>query len=350
MSKIKNQKKYNSATQRFTKVILQNEKGLAFSNAKNIVIADEEDSKLDYIIFCNGNRVKDISKDLITPYGQRDYVDRISKYFERHKKNVFVEHILLDNDAPLNVEVKTISNHINKLSVKEKCRSLQLIGHSKGADIYFNIPKYFKNMETYKMSSMYLTAPPYEGCFIAEKTNFLGNANKVIMSQLPYPLSEYTFEALKKYYERMHSNSYMDNDIARIGYKSANYDPSFIRDMFSIDNLLAIQKLNYFHNFVTGIDEKTLLKSIKQRDYVSIAMCLIDKYFIDKPSDGFIEQSSQLAINKYLNIKNTIIPSTTHYFLSQDENLEMLLDIVNDQIDQIKEKELLNKKRVYIKL
>ena len=91
------------------------------------------------------------------------------------------------------------------------------------------------------------------------------------------------------------------------------------------------------------------MNSIKQNDLISIGMCLIDKYFIDGPSDGFVEQKSQQAINKYMEINNSIIPSSTHFFLSHDDELEMILQIVNNQIEQLKEKTIPNRNYTLIK-
>ena len=73
-------------------------------------------------------------------------------------------------------------------------------------------------------------------------------------------------------------------------------------------------------------------------------MCLIDKYFMEEPTDGFIERKSQNSINNYFDHPSIFIPSTTHYFLTHPEEMGIVLDTVNNDIDDFKEREAYKQK------
>ena len=94
--------KYDLSSKKFDKKVLKKDKPKALAYVYDKIIYEENDNSYEYIIFANGNRAKDISKDGEHPYGIRDYVGRIKEYFNTKKKNIIIVHILVDNDAPLN--------------------------------------------------------------------------------------------------------------------------------------------------------------------------------------------------------------------------------------------------------
>ena len=335
MTTIKNLKKYSLEDKKFKIDNLDNK---SFSVSRKKFISDESNTDFDYIILVNGNRAMDVTKDGIHPYGQRDYVERIGNYFLKQKKNVIVEHILLDNDAPLALESIMLADHVDKLASKDNIKTINLIGHSKGGALLFNSPKYFRNESSFKKTTITTTASPFMGCLLATPTFFLPQVRDVVYSQLPEYLAKPTYDALVNYYTKISSGSHMDNDIALSSFSSENYDPNFIAGMFDLANINAMKKIRFYQNYVTEIDDKTILDSIKRRDFTSVGMCLMDEFFMNEITDGFVEKSSQESVKDHLDIKMNSLKSRTHYFLTHDDDLEFILSSIDEKIDEYNER------------
>ena len=334
MTKIHPVGKYKESKKLFIREITPDQLGKAFAISYNKVTCDEESEDLDVIIFANGNRVKDVSKDNLHSYQERDYVSKISNYFKNKNKNVLIFHILLDPDISLNIDSQIFAHYIDYLASKQNIRTINLIGHSKCGPVFFNMPKYFKNPHSYEKTSLVTTASPFAGCLIASPKLFFKEVKAVVDNTLPAPLNNIVFNALLKYYNNTSSNSCMDNDIALPGYESENYDPEFIRRLFDLANINAIKQLRYYHNFTTGIDNTSLMKSLRRRDFTSVGLCLMDRYFMDELTDGFIEVSSQEKVNEHLDHPSSEVKGATHYFLSHEDELAIILDYVNEKIDE----------------
>jgi hypothetical protein len=329
MTNIKNIAKYNLENGGFNNSNLDN-KGLSIAVDK--VVYDENDTSYDYIILVNGNRAMDVTKDGVHPFGVRDYVKRICDYLKNKKRNYVVEHILLDNDAPLMEEAKIIASHVDLLSQDENVNTVNLIGHSKGGTIMFNIPKFLKNTKSLEKTSITTTATPFRGCLLASPKIFLEHVKKVVYGQLPPNIAKYTYEALVNYYKNLSSDSHMDNDIALPGYESDHYDPNFIAGMFDPINIRAMQKIRFFQNYVTWIDDYTIVDSLRRGDFTSVGMCLLDKFFMSEVTDGFVETKSQQSVSNHMEVKTNNFKSRTHYFLTHDEDLAIVLDSINEKI------------------
>ena len=138
----------------------------------------------------------------------------------------------------------------------------------------------------------------------------------------------------------------MDNDIALPGYSSDKYDPTYIAGMFDQENIEAMKKLRYYRNFVTGIDECTLFDSLRRGDFTGVGMYLIDKFFMDEKTDGFVETKSQESVEKHMDVRTTCLKSRTHCYLSHDDDLGLLLDTVSDLLDEHKDKCLRKIKKI----
>ena len=340
--------KYNLSSKKFDKKVLKKDKPKSLSYVYDKIIYEENDNSYEYIIFANGNRAKDISKDGEHPYGRRDYVGRIKEYFNTKKKNIIIVHILVDNDAPLNLEAQIIANYIDRISQCKNTNSISLIGHSKCGAMFFNTPKYFKQESSFEKTHIYTSATPYQGCLIATPKLFLKQVKNVIDIQLPFPLNILTYNALEMYYSSISSNSHMDNDIALPGYVTDNYDPQFIAKMFDEENIRAIKKVHGFYNIITGIDDETIYKYLERKDFTSVGMCLMDLFFMEETTDGFIEVKSQESVSKHLDANSIRINSTSHYYLAHNDELGIVLDIVNENIDKYNEEK--NDKRLSKKI
>ena len=337
--------KYNEETKSFSSIIDDSKLGIALSIVQNKFQYDENNDHFDYIIFANGNRVRDVSKDGIHPFPEKDYTERIKRYFARQNKNVIIEHILLDNDAPLNLETKLIASYIDSLSKEENIDTINLIGHSKCGTLFFNMPKYFKSETSFTKTAIATTAPPFEGCLIAAPKYFLREVKAVVDNNFPAPINNMIFNALTKYYLSLHSCSHMDNDICIPGYNKELYDPTFILHMFDLANINAIKKIRKYQNFTTGIDDNTLMNSLRRGDFTSVGMCLIDCFFMSELTDGFVETRSQESVNNHLQNPSTRIKSSTHYFLTHDDEIAIVLDFINSSIDEFKDKETYTKRK-----
>ena len=257
-------------------------------------------------------------------------------------------------DAPLAEEAKLIAEKVDEIAAKETTNTINLIGHSKCGTMFFNMPKFFQNEESYKKSNIYTSAAPFQGCLIASPKFFLKQVKESINSALPSPLNTLVYKALKKHYRNVHSNSHMDYDISRIGNVAENYDPDFIAGMFDYENIEAMKRVNFYHNFTTGIDNVSLIKALRRLDYLSIGLCLASLAtgkFVDyndiptegitkitQTTDGFIEVSSQESVRKHLDVPTKKISSATHFYLSHDDEVRVILDVVNETIDRINSK------------
>lgn len=338
MAKIIPVKKYDILSDTFTAEINKQNRVNSLSYVKDEYIHDESDTNYEYIIFANGYRVKDITLDGLNTYGENNFTRRIVNYFKNKKKNVVVIHILLDSDAPLDLEAKIIAKHVDQLARQDNVSTINLIGHSKCGAMFFNMPKYFKNKRSFEKSFIYTSAAPFRGCLIASPRLFLHQVKEAVFSKLPKPISELTFKALKKYYNTSSSNSHMDNDIAIPGTLTERYDPDFIRCTFDKANIEAIKKVRKFQNFITGVDDESLVKSLKRQDYTSVGLCLMDRYFMDETTDGFIELRSQESVSEYVDVPTIRIASATHNYLAHNDELGIILDSVNQNIDEEHEK------------
>ena len=146
MNKIELIAKYNEEKEEFLKNVSPNERLLALSKISTTVISDEANDHYDYILFTNGNRAKDVTKDGYHPYERRDYCKKIADYFKNKKKNVLIDSILLDNDSPLTLETKMIAEFIDDIASDENIDTINIIGHSKCGAMAFNLPKYFQDI------------------------------------------------------------------------------------------------------------------------------------------------------------------------------------------------------------
>ena len=329
--------KYDFNKKTFLTTIDEKDKNKALSVVRKIVINDESNPKFDVILFANGNRAKDITKDGVSPYTERDYTEKISRYFKHDNKNLIIEHILLDNDSPLDTESQLFAQYIDNLSSIENIDTISVIGHSKCGTVFFNTPKYLNNDDSYKKLSITTTATPFNGCLLASPMLFLGKVKKIIDNKLPIPLNVLVFNALVNYYSSISSGSHMDNDIALKGYSSDKYDPDFIAKMLDVDNIEAVKKIRKYTNFITGIDDESLKKSLARKDFTSVGMCLLDRYFMEEVTDGFVEVKSQEKVDEYFDSSHRV-KSATHYFLSHEDELSIVLDSINDDIEEYKDK------------
>ena len=147
-------------------------------------------------------------------------------------------------------------------------------------------------------------------------------------------------EGLTKLYESFSSNSHMDYDIAIPGGANSKYDKSFIKNLLSEENISMISKINSYHNIYTKIESDTFKKCLKTGDLTGMVLCLIDDIVFTEKSDGIVPLSSQQALEN-LNpegLKIHQVKSSTHNIFGNVQDAYEVFSIINDEIDETKEK------------
>ena len=302
----------------------------------------------DYIVFCTGSRVENFSHDAKTASSKKENMQYAINYFENIHKNTYIKMILLDADAPLKESGRKISSYIDILANNRKSNSVNLIGFSKGGVMCFDMIKILKSPHTLQKTNLFTVATPFSGTvfgspqLIYEKLNqyfynLIGNTN----------IARIISKTLMPIYNTISSNSHMDYDIAIPGSIPESlmdfYDPTLIKNIFSNENINAVKKLMSYKNIYSGIDEDTLKECFKNRDFLGIALCLLNYIIFDKPADGLVDLDSQKSIERYYKgISTSTISSTTHSLFSNPRAFHELLWIINDTIDET------NEKKVYI--
>lgn len=309
-------------------------------------IINDIEQGIDYVILAYGTRLENHSKKC---NGFRESVmgvDKVISYFKDRNKNVVIQLLLLDADAPLIEESKFLAKHIDLLSMLPKTNSVNLIGLSKCGAMAFYVPKYFVNPESYNKTNIYTVATPFDGTKMASPKLFYPELKQFVFSKLgDNKLSNIVYNGLVSIYDGELSDSHMDYDIAVLGgvpeEKIHLYDESFIKNIFSMENIKAIKKISNYRNFVTGIDDKTFGEALRTMNFSGIGLCILNNYFFEGKSDGMVMTESQRLVEskiELLDFKSYILSSSHHHVTSNNRVFNNLLHIVNDTIDEHTEK------------
>lgn len=259
---------------------------------------------------------------------------------------------MMDKDAPLKKQAKILVNYINKTSKKDNCNSIIILGYSKSGVMSFEMLKSI-DKTNYNKISLYNIATPYTGTKMASPKFLYNDANLLINKYIHQKkLEEKVYNFLVNVHNNISSNSHMDYDISLPNgipdeYLD-KYDETLLKNIFSNDNLITAKRIKRFKNFTTGIDENTLKRAILKTDVTGIGLCIINNLFMDKVSDGFVTTKSQEEISKHMDIKNIHIKSAHHDLFSDNKYSNKLLDIINDDLEEDKEKLLVKNKKIYL--
>lgn len=305
------------------------------------VIHDESDNGFHYILIADGYRVENLSKNAETISDRKDGIKRVINYFEKKKDNYRIELLLIDNDAPLKEEGKYFASYIDSLAESDRVKSINYIGFSKCGVIGFDMIKYIRTMKGLAKTNIFCVSSPYTGTIMASPKIIEREAKRIIQAKLgENDFSKRVLNALLNYYHKILSNSHMDFDIALkdgVGDKYLDrYDPSFLNDIFSTDNVLASTKPNHFQNICTVIDAKATRAILKSCDLVGIGLLLLNELFFKEPSDGLVTLRAQQSIEPHINSKNNsnnLILSSPHGVLEHPVANE-LLDTVDTVIEE----------------
>lgn len=305
------------------------------------VIYDESDQGKHYILIADGYRVENLSKDTETVNDRKDGIRNVINFFDRKKDNYHIELLLVDNDAPLREDGKFFATYIDHLAANNKVKSINYLGFSKCGVIGFDMIKYIKTAKGLAKTNVYCISSPFTGTLVASPKILEREARMIIEAKLgKNAFSEKVSNALIRFYKKALSNSHMDFDIALPGgvgdeYRNS-YDPSFLENIFSSENIQASIRPNHFQNICTVITEQTTKDILRKCDLVGLGLLIMNEVFFDEPSDGLVALSAQCSIEPHIqtrdNPNNLIIPSP-HSVLTHPYR-DDLLNVVETTIEK----------------
>lgn len=324
--------------------------GRCFAVAGYTGIINNISEKVNYIIIGAGTRVEDHSKDFSNINEKKLRIDTVINHYSRKNGNYCIRAFLMDADAPIIEDAKLLAEYVDALAVLPTTNSINIIGLSKSSDMNFYMPRFFKEMESFRKTNMFNIAPPYTGTRLASPLLFYPDVKKFIVSKLgDTMLASLVYNSLIKVYEGVSSNSHMDYDIAIPGgipkEKYNFYDESFIKNIFSNENIQAIKNLNSFKNIITGIDKDTWKEAIRTGNFTGLGLCLLDDIFFENKSDGMVYVDAQREVENVLDIKSHVLKSTHHDVNSNTRAFREVLGIVDDTLEENEEKKIFYKSR-----
>lgn len=352
MGKIEVLGKWNLKTADWSTQITDKQRGRASSLGVYEDIIVNPNEGINYIIIALGSRVEDHSNDYLTIKEKEISVNKIISYFSKQNKNIAIRTFLMDADAPIKEDAKLIANYIDTLASKETTSTINLIGVSKCGTMSFYVPKYFTSPKSYQKTNVYTIASPFTGTKMASPKIFYPEVKELIKKvTCTTKLTDQIYQKLVSIYEGISSNSHMDYDIAIPGgvpeEKSSIYDETFIRDIFNQENIDAVERLNSYQNFITGIDRKTLPEAIATANTTGIGLCVIDKLFFDEQSDGLVPTKEQHKVEDVLsgnNFKVHTLASAHHDVIGTSRQLNEVLWNVTDTIEEQQDRKIYTKK------
>ena len=291
---------------------------------------------VNYVIVSFGSRIEDHMADNKHIKDDSFNIDKMRSYLDSSDHNFLVKYIMLDADAPLVEDARKIADYVDSLSSKTDTSTINLIGLSKGGMINMYVPQMFKNSNSLRKTSIYNVATPYVGTLLASPSMFYPRVKELVVSKLGNNrFADIVYKVLICLYESISSNSHMDYDIAKkdgiLPEKSFCYDKEFVEKVFCEENIEALKKISSVHNFVTNITGDVFTNAIKDKDYLAIGLCILNKWFFNGESDGLVKTSEQYLIENYLDIQSTRLASS-HVFFNNAE-LYKVLESVYENAD-----------------
>ena len=319
--------------------------GMSLAIAEYDAIKNNDSNKYDYIIYCYGSRVEDHSKDAYNIKTSQAHVNKILNYFKNKKHNIIVRFVMLDKDAPLKEDGMILAKYVNYLCNKDDCNSVSILGYSKSGVMFFDMIKYI-NKNSFSKINLYNVATPYIGTKMASPKIIYNDVKTYINSHISNKvLANKLYDSLISFYEGISSNSHMDYDIALPNGipddRLDRYDETLIKNLLLQDNLDAINSINRFENYTTGIDNTTLRRALLTSNINGIGMCLINDMLMGKNSDGFVHTSSEEVITNYVDISNKHIKGAHHDLMSDSLYCNEVLFNINENLMEDSEKSLI---------
>jgi len=329
--------------------------GTSFGIATYEPIKNIDGEEFDYIVISSGCRIENFTKDSRTINESHSAISKFIDFFANQKRNVLIKLIMLDKDDPLKEQGKLLASQIDLWASLPETKSINFLGHSKAAIMSFDMLKYFKNPLSYLKTNLYTTCAPFTGTIIASPDKITQRIEASLKERIPSKLLIDMLMKIVNYInDSMSSYSHMDFDIAPPGSISPEYmhlyDPSFITDIFSENNLNALSRLKSYTNICTKIDDGTLKDCIATANYVGVGLCLLDELVFDEPSDGFVTYSSQRLVEKHVlnrEFKSVLLRSSHHGFMTSMRLTRDVMGVMEENLemqDEIKQYRLCEKR------
>jgi len=319
--------------------------GKSFGIVDYDYIQNRKDKEYDVIIFCTGCRIENVSKDNISVKDSKNGIKRSLDFFQNSDKNVRVKLLLNDNDAPLINQGMFFASLVDRLSSDSEINSINIVGHSKAAIMTFDMMKYLKKPVSLEKTNLFTLSAPFNGTLMASPKIVFPLIEDIIKTKIPNSfIADKTFDEIIKMYKNISSYSHMDFDIAMKGGIPDDlfhlYDPTLIENIFSKENIEAINLINCYKNICTCIDESTFKKCIKSLDFTGMGLCILDSLLFEEVSDGLVALSAQRMIENYtddINFESILLSSAHHGSLNSPYAANDIFRIVDDTLSEQQE-------------
>lgn len=342
MGKIDNFYKWDLTTNSWAEADTKEAKGKSFSVTSYDPIINNDSYDCHYVILCLGCRVENYTKNPSFMKDKNSHVDDVLSFFAGSKHNIIVKLILVDNDAPLREQGKIVAHYIDSISPTPHIKSINVVGHSKGSIMCFDMIKYLTRKSSYRKTNLFTIATPFKGTLVASPKLLYPTFKKVIFSKVTNPtLAESLYQLATYGYTKICSNSHMDYDIALkdgiLQTDLALYDPTLLENIFSKENIAASKAINSYQNICTRIDQDTLSEAKRHGDLTGIGLCISDDILFEgTTSDGMVPLDTQRSIEEHYDepFKSHLLRSAHHSIMSNPRISKDILQIVKDTIEE----------------
>lgn len=323
--------------------------GKSFAIANYRIVKNNEHAEYEYFIICEGVRVENCSLNGITISEMFGGIKKVIKQFEGHSKNIIIKQVMCDNDAPLSQQGALLADKINQIAPNQHINSINVLGHSKCAVMCFDMIKHLHDVSLSK-TNLYTSATPFQGTLLASPKLLFEDLESAINSKINNPfISKKVIDIIRTIYPLISSNSHMDYDISLPNGILKEflhlYDPLLIKNIFSEENLNAIQRLHSYHNVYTKIDENTLRTAIKECNLAGIGLYILDELLFNKSSDGFVTFDSQSSIERHIPVNSIYLPASHHGLFTSTSLISDYMHRIKDNLDEDEEKRLFKVKK-----
>lgn len=323
--------------------------GKSFAIANYSPIQNNEHSEYDYFILCEGVRVENGSSDNKTIKESYGGVSTLIKQFEGYSRNIIIKQIMCDNDAPLSQQGALLATQINQIAPNPYINSINVLGHSKCAVMCFDMIKHLHEVSLSK-TNLYTNSTPFQGTLLASPKLLFEDLESVVNSKINNSfISKKVIDIIRTIYPLISSNSHMDYDISLPNGIPEEflhlYDPLLIENIFSEENLNAIQRLHSYHNVYTKIDKNTLRTAIKECNFAGIGLYILDELLFNKGSDGFVTFDSQSSIERHIPVNSIYLQASHHGLFTSTSLISDYMHRIKDNLDEDEEKRLFKTKK-----
>ncbi len=334
-------KKWDTSMKSWRDIENPKEKGIALSTVTYGKLRNNESNDVNYVIIADGCKVNDFSLGGDKLDLASNGAINVLNYFRNKNENYIVEAVFMDLHAPHMEETKWLASYINELARNPRVKTISFLGHSKCGVMAFHLLKFLTPLSMSK-SYIYSVSSPYTGALLASPCFLRQEFQRIIESKLgKCSLADMVVEALMGVYNMKFSNSQLDFDISIPGGIPNEvkdiYDPSFIGEVFSEENISLVENGAHWQNICTAVDSNTLKEVMKANDILGLGFLILNECLFEGKSDGLVSLTSQKAVEKSFvdeHSQSKVIHST-HFLYKIPSFTAELLDVVDDNIKRL---------------